>query len=468
MHEQPINQKKRRMILRVFWNAFVTFLIFTLVSHASTQEDESTSSTESVYPATPIVGPAYYVAPDGDDARSKAQAADPATPWRTIQHAINNAVAGDNIVVKDGIYSSTATDLVWINKGTKGTAQNPIRVLSQNRWGAVLDGNYRNRMIFAIDREVEHVIIEGFELKRAYYSGIYSNPSTVTTHNIIIRGNWIHSIGNDRTLNCESGAMAGNSGVTSARRTRYWTVDGNRIHTIGRLPGGCPEHDYKHDHGLYIQGHGHVVTNNIIFDNKAGWDIKADHTIAKSGESGPDYEFPPGERAGVYTNNTLASINPNRIGQINLFRNSGPQPPHVLIMNNVFWNSRTTAVRMGSGGYPWPSLEIINNITTADHIAWNERDNFDPTSDIKNNGGTVQENVTNTTNRGIQGTTLGMVDPARHDFRLANTATLLIDQATSTHKRTGLPNVHAPFHDHLAIPRPQGTGLDRGAHEWAQ
>jgi hypothetical protein len=435
---------------------------------SNTGSGDPTSSTDPVYPATPIVGPVYYVAPHGNDSRTKAQAADPNTPWRTIQHAINNAVAGDNIVVKDGIYTNTTTDLVWINKWTKGTAQNPIRVLSQNRWGAVLDGNYRNRMIFSIDRDVEHIIIEGFEIKRAYYSGIYSNPSTVTTHNITIRGNWIHNIGNDRTLDCERGASAGISGVTSARRTRYWTIDGNRINTIGRLPGACPEHDYKHDHGLYVQGHGHVVMNNIIFDNKAGWDIKADHTIARNDESGPDYEFPPGERAGVYVNNTLASINPNRIGQINLFRNSGPKPAHVLIMNNVFWNSKTTAVRMGSGGYPWPGLEILNNITTADHIAWNERDSFDPTSEIITNGGTVQENVTNTTNRGIRGTSLGMADPARHDFRLTGTATLLIDQATTTHRRAGLSHVHAPSRDHLGIPRPQGSGRDRGAHEWAQ
>jgi hypothetical protein len=53
---------------------------------SNTGSGDSTSSTEPVYPAEPIVGPVYYVAPYGDDSRSKAQAANPSTPWRTLQY----------------------------------------------------------------------------------------------------------------------------------------------------------------------------------------------------------------------------------------------------------------------------------------------------------------------------------------------------------------------------------------------
>ena len=50
----------------------------------------------------------YYVnGTTGSDANSPAQAKNIATPWLTVQHAIDNAsvVSGDNIVVAEGTYA---------------------------------------------------------------------------------------------------------------------------------------------------------------------------------------------------------------------------------------------------------------------------------------------------------------------------------------------------------------------------
>jgi hypothetical protein len=60
----------------------------------------------------------YYVATDGDDA-----SADPtniATPWLTIQNALNNVVAGDTVHIRAGTYPEELT------LNTTGTSGNPI------------------------------------------------------------------------------------------------------------------------------------------------------------------------------------------------------------------------------------------------------------------------------------------------------------------------------------------------------
>lgn len=50
----------------------------------------------------------YYVSPSGDDAGTPAQAANPATPWKTIGKAAQTMTAGDTCVIRAGTYRETA------------------------------------------------------------------------------------------------------------------------------------------------------------------------------------------------------------------------------------------------------------------------------------------------------------------------------------------------------------------------
>ncbi|NMX21537.1 hypothetical protein C5S30_03710 [ANME-1 cluster archaeon GoMg4] len=73
----------------------ISFIVFFLVAIPGVQASSD---------------PTYYVnATSGDDAYTNEQAQNPATPWKTIGHAVTNASDGDTIVVVAGAYS-TATN----------------------------------------------------------------------------------------------------------------------------------------------------------------------------------------------------------------------------------------------------------------------------------------------------------------------------------------------------------------------
>jgi hypothetical protein len=437
----------------------------------------------SRYPATPIVGPVYYVAPYGSDSHSKAQAANPSTPWRTLQKAADNAVPGDTIVVKDGIYKdSVTTGSFTYNLDIKrsGTPENPIRFVSANKWGAVLDAEYKRKAAINI-RSVSHVIIEGFEIRHGTSDGIAENWAPGSSF-ITIRSNWIHDIANHRqtTGGCDSSdTFHGKSGIYSGQHSRYWIVEKNLIHSNGRLPGGCAEHDYKHDHGWYAQGHGHIAQNNIFFDHLAGWDIKVD--LSARNPDGTNFVFPDNERGMVVLNNTFASrkldVQYSSGGQITLYRNSGNKPKNVLIMNNVFWNSRLGPVRMHLGANPWPGLEIIGNITTNSQTGGEGSALLTGNQGFEshfNCGASCEYRVlkNNIVGANSSDSTLGMKNPksthaTENDFRLTSSASTLTHQGTSSYtpNRHNLPTVNSPQNDYHNMLRPKDSRPSLGAHE---
>jgi parallel beta-helix repeat protein len=74
--------------------------------------------------ATAACATSWHVAPDGDDARSSAQAQNPATPWKTLAHASTAPLQpGDSLLLaRDGIWHEALT------LGRSGTATSPVVV----------------------------------------------------------------------------------------------------------------------------------------------------------------------------------------------------------------------------------------------------------------------------------------------------------------------------------------------------
>jgi hypothetical protein len=58
---------------------------------------------------SPLAAATYYVATNGDDARTATQAQNIGTPWKTIQKAASTMVAGDVCQIRAGTYRETAT-----------------------------------------------------------------------------------------------------------------------------------------------------------------------------------------------------------------------------------------------------------------------------------------------------------------------------------------------------------------------
>jgi hypothetical protein len=82
-------------------------------------------------------GTSYYVdAAAGDDSRTAEQAVNPATPWKTIQRAVNSAYSTDTVLVMPGIYRETVSAV------RSGKASAPITIKAFNPANKpVLDGS---------------------------------------------------------------------------------------------------------------------------------------------------------------------------------------------------------------------------------------------------------------------------------------------------------------------------------------
>lgn len=77
-------------------------------------------------------GPTYYVAPNGDDTRTKAQASNINTPWKTWDR-LNTAglVPGDTVLFRGGTYQtpkSASAGTHWTLSGLNGAAGNTIKL----------------------------------------------------------------------------------------------------------------------------------------------------------------------------------------------------------------------------------------------------------------------------------------------------------------------------------------------------
>lgn len=95
-----------------------------------------------------------------------------------LQNAIEKAVAGDIIILKNGVYATTSD--ITINK--QGTAEKPITITAQTTGGAQLTGTGG----FNIVSPAKYIIIKGFKFTHSASKAKTSNGSSFCrwTHNI--------------------------------------------------------------------------------------------------------------------------------------------------------------------------------------------------------------------------------------------------------------------------------------------
>ena len=96
----------------------------------------------SVVPAFQPFPHTYYVAATGDDAWTGMldvpNGGNTDGPWRTIQHAVNNTIAGDTIFVRAGTYH----ELVQITASTSGDSGAPKTLIAYVGEQPILDGAF--------------------------------------------------------------------------------------------------------------------------------------------------------------------------------------------------------------------------------------------------------------------------------------------------------------------------------------
>lgn len=458
---------------------FFLILLFSTSAFALVNDDCTGAGTPYDCCSAEDVGTCYFVCNDGDDCNAgdgsgwstgndSNNGTAKSTSWATIQHAADTMSAGDTVIVGDGTYTDTTEhgdggtqkmNLYIYNKN--GSSGNEYTFQAENKWGAVLVGNTvkegQGSVIVRIYRS-SWIIIDGFEVKDAYWAGIdspdyYTGSEYIGSTDVIIKNNKIHNIG--RHIPTVTDYTSGRVGIGSAPGSRRFTSDRNVIYDIGRLHAGVGGSwdDFVHDHGWYSMGYGHIFTNNIVYNIYSGYHI----CLRKS-----DVEYTDSSRSHIVSNNVFAyntnTFDTGHAGEGGViltyaYDSSHPyyRPRNVLIQNNI--------VYMPNGGKFIYSRDQYNYHPVGnDNIVRNNvgdwvNDEAVIGDDAADQYFQTEENNTRLSNAALKAQ---MTDPDNTDFTLVATSSDLIDSGYST---------SAPDHDFNNVSRPINTVYDIGPYE---
>lgn len=349
----------------------------------------------------------YYVSTSGNDANPGTSAT---YPWKTIQKAAGVVKAGDTVHVASGTYYlGLVSGLYGVYSTHSGTATARITYISDTKWGAKLVSQAAGGSA-AWRNTGSYVDIVGFDVSGKASSGLRNDGSYVR-----FIGNHVHNLPTECTSN-------GGAGIVHT-----WQFNGVNNDAIGNVVdhiGPYPNCTGDHGSGIYLQGTGGTIYNNIVNNNgKNG--IQLWHA-AKNLNISNNVSF-KNVRAGITVGDGDSP--------------GGVTADYVNVTNNV---------SMYNGSYG-----IQESGATGTHNVYKSNMVYGNTTNIKlQNGltasGTLSINPTTTSvfvNFQLNGT---------GDYNLSSTSPLK-DKGTST---------GAPTYDIRGLGRPVNNSWDVGAYEY--
>ncbi len=209
------------------------------------QQEQAPQFAATTYNGTLAVAD-LWVSPNGSDTNAGTQAA----PFRNIARAARAATPGTTVRVLPGYYAG------GFQTTTSGTAEAPIRYVSEVKRGAKIVPPASSVNAIAWDNRGSYVDIDGFEvdgstmqagtkwLMGIYTAGSYSN----------VRNNYVHHIA--KTVACTG--SGGGIGSDSYYRGVANNVIANTVHDVG--PTACAAFL-----GIFINTANSRVDNNLVY-----------------------------------------------------------------------------------------------------------------------------------------------------------------------------------------------------------
>ena len=372
--------------------------------------------------ATPTYAATYYVDDNGSDGNSCSQAQSMSAPKATIQAGIGCLAPGDTLIVRDGTYKTSNTvcghaAVACLN--VSGTSGNWIKIRSENKWGAIVNGNNNAAGYgFLSSGSVSFIEIEGFEISGFSEAGVHLNNSG---SDFRILRNWMHHIGRV----C-SDSTYGKEGVFTRRPRTH--VEGNLFHNIGRFlngENGCSTTAYQYDHGIYAAGNDGGanelrIFNNIFHSITSGWPVHLyPGSLSDIQIRNNTFAFPPG----------TGSVRGHIIVAANL--------TNADIASNISYDPNSAFIYYYQGTYS--GVTVRNNMVYDASLATSSPSGVTTSGNLTGHPQFVSLN-------------------APYDFRLVKGSPAIDKGAT----------LSPPDIDFVNAARPRGSAHDIGAYEFAE
>ncbi|MGG4091062.1 choice-of-anchor Q domain-containing protein [Paenibacillus lautus] len=341
-------------------------------------------------PAVSAAGTEYYVATGGSDSNPGTSSA----PWKTLQHAADEAVPGSTVYVRDGVYNQK---LKITRSGT--ASQGPIVFSNYGSEKPIIDGtglsvNGIEGLIEMTD--VNYITIQGFEIRNY----------TTTSRNVMPVGIYVYGSGgfinltNNKIHDIKSTATPTGSdllgrdahgiavyGTKAPESIHDITIHGNELYNLvlgssetlvlnGNVDTFAVTDNLIHDNdniGIDIIGFEGKAPNAAYDQARNGW-VKGNQVYNISSNTNPSYgkTLPNNSNSagGIYVDGGKDSIIEqnysynNDIGIEIASEHAGKSTSNITVRSNMVYNNRLTGIAMG--GYDnqrgsTVNCKVVNN-----------------------------------------------------------------------------------------------------------
>jgi len=343
---------------------------------------------------TGIISPrVVYVSTTGDDSRSKGQAINPATPWKTIQKAANSIAPGDTVMIFGGTYNEKVTLPISCN-GTS-TAQTVFRnvpgspvILDGANGGEVYEGLVNmngGNFITLKGIKTQNVRWYGFNVGNSNNITIDSCQTFNTGASGIycVRGTNINITNNNVRRACQQAFREPNGNGTqeciSVVTTGNFIISRNEVwdSTIPGAAGGegidaksaCfngeISNNYVHDImplGIYLDAGSGIEKNIRVFNNR----VINTAGVSVAGELG-------GHAMDLYFYNNI--IRDSKSTGFSFGNTGNGRFSNIYVVNNTFINNATT-VNFSGEIANYNTNPLHTNLVIRNNIIYNKGSNY--------------------------------------------------------------------------------------------
>jgi hypothetical protein len=305
----------------------------------------------------------FYVSPSGSDANSGTIN----SPWKTIQHSLNNMPANSILNVDGGVYNEKIQ--IPLNNVTikRNSSTTPIidatGINSQNSIISIVNKNFvtidgielRNN----IQNDAQGILVEGacntITIKNCILHDIHfsANPnapvnSSTNAQGIIVYGtNATSSINNliiesNQLFNCRLGYS---EGIAINGNVNGFEIKNNTIHDLTNIGIDIIGHEGTCPSALNDQARNGTVKNNTVYN-----------CISNYATSGGIY-VDGGKNIIIENNKSYHNGYGIEIGCENI----GKTTDSIIVRNNIFYNNQIAGIAFGGFDYPNGSGKVTNS-----------------------------------------------------------------------------------------------------------